>query len=195
MPYSTIEIRNVYRRYRFIKILKNFVVFIIVMAVIIIGLLKSEYVDKVMAAAVSVAAAVIVFYVLKLYIIFDKTWDGEVVAKNKTYTYAKSTKIMLNKAETGARDKQGGSMPYVRSELQVRRNDDGRVFKHVYVEHDESNHVGYYRIGDRVRHYAGLNLYEKEDKSKDRRVMCLRCRSLEPKEYKKCKKCGFILPV
>ena len=194
MPYSTIETRNAYRRYRFIKVLKNFVIFSIIMMFVVIALLNGGYIG-IKVAAISIAVALAVFFGLKLYIVFDRTWDGEVVAKNKTYTYAKSLKMMLNQADKGPRDKQGGSMPYVRSELKVRRNDDGKIFKHVYVEHDESDLVCYYRTGDRVRHYAGLKLYEKENKSKDRRVMCLRCMLLEPKENIKCKKCGFILPV
>lgn len=192
MAYSDINKQKTYRRYRIMTVVKKLFIFTDITAFAVYCLFTSKYINKITAAAVTAAAGAVCFYLIKLQLIFDKTYDGEVMAKEKEYTYSKTAKMVADPTEKGAKDKQGNSVPYVRSVLKVRR-DDGKIVKHVYVEHDESKSVCYYRIGDRVRHHAGLHLYEKEDKSQDRHVLCLRCLSLEPKENEKCKNCGFPL--
>lgn len=192
MAYSDINNLKTYRRYRIITVVKKLFIFSGTTALAAYCLFTSKYINTITAAAATAAASAVCFYLIKLQLIFDKTYDGEVIAKEKVYTYSKTAKMVADPTEKGAKDKQGGATPYVRSELRVRR-DDGKIVKHVYVEHDESKLVCYYRMGDLVRHHAGLNLYEKEDKSQDSRVLCLRCLSLEPNENEKCRNCGFPL--
>ncbi len=43
---------------------------------------------------------------------------------------------------------------------------------------DDDTLYNYYRIGDRVRHHAGLNSYEKYDKTRDSIIFCAACATL-----------------
>jgi hypothetical protein len=193
MAYSDINNNKTYRCYRNMTAAKKIFIFCAITSLAAYCLFTSKHINTITAAVLAAAAAAVCFYLVKLQLIFDKTYDGEVIAKEKSYTYSKTAKmVVISPVQKGALDKQGNIIPYVRSELRV-RCDNGKIRRHVYVEHDESKLVCYYRMGDRVRHHAGLNLYEKEDKSQDRRILCLRCLSLEPKENEKCNNCGFIL--
>jgi uncharacterized membrane protein/ribosomal protein L40E len=182
-----------YRRHRILSTAKRLLVFSGITVFCTYALFTSAYISTPSAAVASAAAAGAAFYMTKLYLIFDRTWDGEVIAKEKQYTYSKTLGMMIrNPSKKLPRDKQGNVIPFVKSILTVRRS-DGKIIKYTDVDDDESKTVCYYRIGDRVRHHAGLELYEKEDKTQDRRILCLRCLSLEPKENAKCRSCGFPL--
>jgi len=43
---------------------------------------------------------------------------------------------------------------------------------------DNASFYNYYRIGERVRHHAGLNSYEKFDKSSETHLFCNACGTL-----------------
>ncbi len=139
----------------------------------------------------TVVAGGLLFWKLGLIGLFDSDWDGEVIGKEKFYTHVKGR--ILDRSGDVPRDKEGHAQPYVGSILKVKRLSDGRVFRYSRVDHDEAPEVCYYRVGDRVRHYARLPLYEKEDKSQDRWTLCLGCLTLSRRDETRCKKCGLPL--
>jgi len=56
------------------------------------------------------------------------------------------------------------------------RNDQGK--RHAIKSNDSDTLYNYYNIGDRVRHHAGLNSYEKYDKTGDKFIPCNACATL-----------------
>lgn len=56
------------------------------------------------------------------------------------------------------------------------RGDNGK--KHVIRSKDDDTLYEYYKIGDRIRHHAGLNSYEKYDKTGDKFILCNACGTL-----------------
>jgi uncharacterized membrane protein len=67
------------------------------------------------------------------------------------------------------------------------RSDTGK--KHVLKARDDTTLYNYYRIGDRVRHHAGLNSYEKFDKTGDKFIPCNACASLNDINDDYCFRC------
>jgi len=62
-----------------------------------------------------------------------------------------------------------------------------------YCEDGFSTNVKYFRHGETVRHHRCLPLYEKFDKSKERKLLCFKCGRFADKYEEKCWHCG--LPV
>lgn len=95
----------------------------------------------------------------------SKTWDGTVEDK----------KI---KKKTKRHDYGDGDVQY-EDYLEysvVIRSDKGK--RHTIKSQDCDILYNYYRIGDRVRHHAGLNSYEKYDKTGDAFIPCNACGTL-----------------
>lgn len=95
----------------------------------------------------------------------SRTWDGVVedkTVKKKTeqHTYGDNDVSYENYLEyTVVVRSEQGKRYYLRA-----KNDDTKY--------------NYFQIGDRVRHHAGLNSYEKYDKSRDGIVFCNACGTL-----------------
>lgn len=51
----------------------------------------------------------------------------------------------------------------------------------------------YYKVGDEVRHYRGLKLFEKRDKSTDPKIICNVCESYVSSDEKTCPFCKYKL--
>ena len=51
----------------------------------------------------------------------------------------------------------------------------------------------YYKVGDEVRHYRGLKLFEKRDKSKDVKIICNVCESYVSSDEDFCPFCKYKL--
>lgn len=51
----------------------------------------------------------------------------------------------------------------------------------------------YYKVGDEVRHYRGLKLFEKRDKSKDAKIICSVCESYVSIDEDYCPFCKYKL--
>lgn len=95
----------------------------------------------------------------------SKTWDGTVEDK----------KI---KKKTKRHDYGNDNVQY-EDYLEysvVVRSDQGK--RHTIKSNDSDTLYNYYQIGDRVRHHAGLNSYEKYDKTGDRFIPCNACGTL-----------------
>ena len=101
----------------------------------------------------------------------SQTWDGTVTDKS-------------------TRDKRTDSGIHTEYHVQV---EDTQGKMHVLSATDDDTVYCYYRLGDRVRHHAGLNTYEKYDKSRDTVLFCSACSSLCEKEDSYCFRCGCPL--
>lgn len=111
------------------------------------------------------------FLVIALYTIIarkrSKTWDGVVVDK--------TVKKKSRRQSTGSGDNDYYIHYYTEYAVIVR---DERGKKHRITAEDDDTMFNYYQVGDRVRHHARLNSYEKYDKSKDSIIFCNACATL-----------------
>ena len=55
---------------------------------------------------------------------------------------------------------------------------DERGKMHRLTAEDDDTQYNYFQVGDHVRHHAGLNSYEKYDKTKDSIIFCSACATL-----------------
>ncbi len=104
------------------------------------------------------------------------TWDGTVVDK---------------RVQQKRRKKHSGDDDYYWSDYTeftvYIRSDRGKT-ETISAEDDDTKY-NYYRIGDRVRHHAGINSYEKFDKSGDAIIFCNACASLNDIHEDYCFRC------
>lgn len=100
------------------------------------------------------------------------TWDGTV--ENK--------KIKKKTANQG----DGNYQEYLEYSVII-RSDAGK--RHAIRVRDDSTLYNYYRVGDRVRRHAGLNSYEKYDKTGDRFIPCAACATLCDIREDRCSRC------
>lgn len=108
------------------------------------------------------------FLMVALYTVIarkrSRTWDGVVVdksVKNKT-------------RREGSRD---DTLIHYYTEFAVIVRDQ-RGKDHRLTAEDDDTVFNYFQIGDHVRHHAGLNSYEKYDKSRDAIIFCNACATL-----------------
>lgn len=120
------------------------------------------------------------FLLIALFQIFgrkrSKTWDGVVVDKT-----AKKKKKKVNDGDDNYRTE------IYTEYCVVIKSDQGK--KYEITEHNTTFLYDYYNLGDKVRHHAGLNSYEKFDKSKDSIVFCAACGTLCNIEEDHCPRC------
>lgn len=106
----------------------------------------------------------------------SKTWDGQVVDK---------------KVEQKKQKKNSGNDDYYWEKYLlytvVIRSESGKLHR-ISAKNDDTVY-NYYKVGDRVRHHAGLNSYEKYDKSQDSIVFCSACSSLNDISADYCFRC------
>jgi len=114
---------------------------------------------------------------------FQPDWDGVVIDKIGEF----SQKLDL---------KSKSMVPSWRCTLFVQRDSDGKIVETRFNEatgNGLNTYVIYFRMGERVRHHRCLPLYEKFDKSKERKLICFGCGRFADKYEEKCWHCG--LPV
>ncbi|MDR1579160.1 MAG: hypothetical protein LBS35_02285 [Synergistaceae bacterium] len=109
------------------------------------------------------------FLLIALYTIISrkrsKTWDGVVVDK----TVKKKTRRLDN----GHND---SNLNYYTEYAVIVRDERGKT--HRMTAEDDMTVFDYFQVGDRIRHHAGLNSYEKYDKSRDGIIFCNACATL-----------------
>lgn len=98
----------------------------------------------------------------------SKTWDGIVVDK--------TVKKKNRRQSTGSSDNDYYIHYYTEYGVIVREDRKGKIYR--MTTEDDDTVFNYYQIGDRLRHHAGLNSYEKYDKSKDSIIFCNACGTL-----------------
>jgi len=106
----------------------------------------------------------------------SKTWDGTVVDK----------KIEAKKRKVNTGDNDYYWENYTLFTVAI-RDDKGKIHR-IRTEDDDTVH-NYYQIGNRVRHHAGLNSYEKYDKSNDTVIFCNACATLNNINEDYCFRC------
>ncbi|AJC74690.1 hypothetical protein AJ81_03845 [Pseudothermotoga hypogea DSM 11164 = NBRC 106472] len=109
----------------------------------------------------------------------DTTWDGVVADRQ-----------ILQKTERVRYGNKMKTVPYTLYVLKVKR-DDGKIFTHSV--RDNRTIFDYYQIGERVRHHKGFSYYEKYDKSKDSKILCVACLTFNDIHDDFCKKCKVPL--
>lgn len=107
----------------------------------------------------------------------SKTWDGIVIDKK----FEKK-----KKKESYANDSSYHWRVYDFYTVTI-KSDEGKI--HTITAEDDDTLYNYYHIGDQVRRHAGLNTYEKYDKSKDSIIFCNACSSLNKIEDDYCFRC------
>ena len=111
------------------------------------------------------------FLLIALYTVIarkaSKTWDGVVVDK--------TIKKKNRRQSTGSGDNDYYIHYYTEYAVIVR---DERGKTHRMTAEDDRTVFDYFQVGDRVRHHAGLNSYEKYDKSRDSILFCNACGTL-----------------
>ena len=111
------------------------------------------------------------FLLVALYTIIarkrSKTWDGVVTDK--------TVKKKHRRQSTGGGDNDYYIHYYTEYAVIVR---DERGKAHRMTAEDDMTVFDYFQVGDRVRHHAGLNSYEKYDKSRDSIIFCNACSTL-----------------
>lgn len=109
------------------------------------------------------------FLVIAVYSIIarkrSKTWDGVVVDK----TVKKKTR----RHDTGNND---SNINYYTEYAVIVRDERGK--DHRMTAEDDRTVFDYFQVGDPMRHHAGLNSYEKYDKSRDSIIFCNACATL-----------------
>lgn len=88
----------------------------------------------------------------------SKTWDGIVIDKR---IERKTRKNKTDEIED-----------FILFTIVIRSN-SSKI--HEITAEDDNTLYNYYKIGDKVRHHAGLNTFEKYDKSKDSIIFCNIC--------------------
>ena len=97
----------------------------------------------------------------------SKTWDGVVVNKTAKKKYRHQS--------TGVKTNDNYLRYYTDYEVSIRQN-NGNM--HAITTEDDRTVYDYYKMGDKVRHHAKLNSYEKYDKSGDSIIFCNACGTL-----------------
>lgn len=106
----------------------------------------------------------------------SKTWDGIVVDKK--------IEEKNRKRNIGNNDYYWEN--YVLYSVFVKSN-SGKM--HTISSENDDTLYNYYVVGDKVKHHAGLNSYEKYDKSRDTIILCNACASLNNINDDYCFRC------
>lgn len=96
----------------------------------------------------------------------SRTWDGVVVDK--------TIKEKTRRKNRGNDDYD--TQHFTEFAVVIRENKSHKT--HALTAENDDTVYHYYHIGDLVRHHAGLNSYEKYDKSHDAIIFCAACASL-----------------
>jgi len=67
------------------------------------------------------------------------------------------------------------------------RSENGKI--HTITAENDDTLYNYYQIGDKVTHHAGLNSFEKYDKSQDMIIFCNACATLNDIRDDYCYRC------
>lgn len=112
----------------------------------------------------------------------SRTWDGVVIDK---------TIVKKSRKKNSGSDTNDYYIQYFTEYSVIIRDKTGK--KHRMVTEDDDTAYNYYKIGDCVRHHAGLNSFEKYDKSKDSIIFCNACSTLCSIDDDVCFRCNCPL--
>lgn len=179
------------KRYRFIRRFLPIIVTVAVTALLAVYIGKKWGFTEPRAFSIVIAAAALLFFITGSKRAFDRDFDGTVTDKRlqRVTTLEGKRGVDADRYILIVTDDKGETHEYsvVESVDYADRVNAGEVYSR------KADSVEYYRRGDRVRHHAGLKLYEKEDKSKDRRVICCACLTLTDSSEELCRSCRLPL--
>ena len=180
-----------YKGYRFIRRFLPIIVTVAVTAITAVCLAVRGSLSEPRAVGFVLALALVLFFILGGKRAFDRTYDGVVTDKRirRVTTMEGKRGVDADRYILIVTDERGveHESAIVESVDQADRSNAGEVYSR------KADAIEYFRRGDRVRHHAGLKMYEKEDKSKDRKVLCCACLVLTDKEGENCRSCGLPL--
>ena len=113
--------------------------------------------------------------------IYKKTesWDGVIVDKKIS-----DKKRTVGGGEDSYREKYKLYQIFVK---------DNYSKEYVIKAENSDTLYNYYNIGDKVRYHAGLDTYEKYDKTQDDTVLCVACKTMNDINNDACSKCSSPL--
>ena len=180
-----------YKRYRFIRRFLPIIITVSATAALAVYVGLKWGLNEPRAISVVIAAALILFFATGGKRAFDRSYDGTVTDKRlrRVTTVQGKRGVDADRYILIVTDTNGNTHEYavVESVDQADQANAGEVYSR------KADAVEYYRRGDKVRHHAGLKLYEKEDKSKDRRILCCACLTLTDSSCDSCRACGMPL--
>ena len=102
----------------------------------------------------------------------SRTWEGQVV----------------DKKQKEKRDEKKGyyGEKYIQYIIYI-KDDKGKT--HKISRREDDIFYNYYKIGDKVKHHAGFNTYEKYDKSTDSIILCNACGNFNDIKNDRCQIC------
>lgn len=106
----------------------------------------------------------------------SKTWDGVIVDKTIKHKKRRDSDDHIVKVDI-----------YL---IKIRET-SGKIHE-IRTENDATVY-NYYKVGDHVRHHAGLNAYEKYDKTGDHIIFCAACATLNDIDHERCTRCSCPL--
>ena len=143
------------------------------------------------AICVTAIFTVLLFLLLGGKRCIDRTFDGVVTDKRlrRVTTLEGKRGVDADRYMLFVTDSNGKvhETSIVESTVSADRANAGEIFSR------KADAIEYFRRGDRVRHHAGMKMYEKEDKSKDRTVLCCACLTITDISHDNCRSCGLPL--
>ena len=180
-----------YKKYRFIRRFLPVGISVFAPLALAVYLAALGKICEPRAIGAVIAFGVLLFFILGGKRAFDRDFDGTVTDKRlrRVTTLEGKRGVDADRYILIVTDDRGREheSAIVESVDQADRANAGEVYSR------KADAIEYFRRGDRVRHHAGLRLYEKEDKSKDRRILCCRCLVLTDKTEDCCRGCGLPL--
>jgi len=191
MAYSE-KINSVkYKRYRFLRRFLPIIVTGATVSVLTVCISLRWNITEPRAISVIIASAIISFFASGGKRCFDRSYDGVVTDKRlrRVTTLEGKRGVDADRYILIVTESNGNihESAIVESVDQADRANAGEVYSR------KADAIEYYRRGDKVRHHAGTKLYEKEDKSKDRRILCNGCLTLTDAACESCRACGLPL--
>lgn len=191
MAYSDKINHPKYRRYRFLRRFLPIILTPVAVAAITVCISLKWSLAEPRAISILILAAIAVFFISGGKRCFDRDYDGTVTDKKlrRVTTMEGKRGVDADRYILIVTDDSGNihEDAIVESVDQADRANAGDVYSR------KADAIEYYRRGDKVRHHAGTRLYEKEDKSKDRRILCNGCLTLTDSSCETCRACGLPL--
>ena len=183
-----------HKKYKLLRLRRRFLPLLISLlstAVIAISIGAMGKLSEPRSICLLVVLAVALFFLTGGKNTFDRTYDGVVTDKKlRRVTNMEGKRgVDADRYMLFVTDDSGKvhETAVVESVEQADHANAGEVFSR------PADAVEYFRRGDRVRHHAGLKMYEKEDKSKDRQILCCGCLTLTDSTHEACRSCGLPL--
>lgn len=188
------------KSYKYYRLKKRFLPLLITLTVsslFAVAAVKLDLIGEVRGIIAVVILFAVLFIVTGAKRAFDTDYDGVVTDKRIFRTAMDAEKyIIIVKDDRGRLHKysvmgDNGKLHGISMSIGDVKDDSSNHPHETFFR--KADAIEYFRRGDRVRHHAGMKLFEKEDKSKDKSVLCCGCLALTEKNALLCRNCGLPL--